>query len=380
MSLINKMLQDLDARGGADRQAAASVAAMVQRRQAPRQALVAGAGAAAVVLAAAGWYGWTTMHAGRAGGATAPVRAGVDGPAPAPALPTVIAAPLAAPAPAVAEAAKVEEKPVAEIAAELKTAKQAVQHARAEAAALAAQHRARQAPPLASASATTPQAAPARARDPVRESARLQPKDVAGAPQPVAGGVTMTSQQQGDNAYKRALAALQEGRVQEAFAQLEQAVLVFPRHDAARQTLVGLLLEARRNEEAIRHLQLGLGLDLRQPQMAMLLARLQIEKGSAAIETLQRTLPYAGANPDYLAFLAGVLQKAQRHHEAVEQYQAALRLMPHNGIWWMGLGISLQADKRGSEAQDAYARAKASGSLTPELTSFVERKLQQMAR
>jgi MSHA biogenesis protein MshN len=163
-------------------------------------------------------------------------------------------------------------------------------------------------------------------------------------------------------------------------ASLEQAVYAYPRHDAARQALVGLLLEARRHEEAMRHLQLGLGLDPKQQQMAMLLARLQIERGGPAVETLMRTLPYAGNNPDYLAFLAGALQKAQRHREAVEQYQAALRLMPQNGVWWMGMGISLQADKRSTEAVDAYQRAKASGSLSPELASFVERKLAQLAR
>lgn len=372
MSLINKMLRDLDARGGVERQAAAaSVAAMTRRRQPPRPALAAGAGAVVVALAAAGWYGWKTLHAARPSTPAAPAPAAAVGMPPAP--PPMAAAAPAAPAMMAAPGPEpIHEKPLADIAAELKAAKQKARQARAEAAALAAEHNARKAPAAS--------AAPARVRDTAREVAGLQAKEAAGIPQSLASGVTMTSQQQGENAYKRGLAALQEGRVQEAFAQLEQAVLVFPRHDAARQTLVGLLLEARRNEEAIRHLQLGLGLDVRQPQMAMLLARLQIEKGGPAIDTLQRTLPYAGGNPDYLAFLAGALQKAQRHHEATEQYAAALRLMPQNGVWWMGLGISLQAEKRNAEAQDAYARAKASGSLSPDLSSFVERKLQQLAR
>ena len=168
--------------------------------------------------------------------------------------------------------------------------------------------------------------------------------------------------------------------MQEALSNMEQAVFLYPRHDTARQTLVGLLIENKRHDEAMRHLQFGLGLDPKQPQMAMILARLQIEKGGPAIETLQRSLPYAGGNSDYLAFLAGALQRAQRNREAAEQYQAALRLQPQNGVWWMGLGISLLAEKRNAEAQDAFTRAKNSGNLSQELQTFVERKLQQLAR
>jgi MSHA biogenesis protein MshN len=166
----------------------------------------------------------------------------------------------------------------------------------------------------------------------------------------------------------------------ETVAALEQALKLDPGHDAARQTLVGLLIEAKRLDEAIRHLQAGLAIDARQPALAMLLARLQIERGGSGIETLTRTLPYAGSHADYHAFLAGALEREQRHREAAEQYQAALRIVPANGVWWMGLGMALQADKRNAEALDAFQRARASGTLSTELQAFVERRLQQLAR
>jgi MSHA biogenesis protein MshN len=154
-----------------------------------------------------------------------------------------------------------------------------------------------------------------------------------------------------------------------------------PRHDAARQTLVSLLVEAGRRDDAVRQLQLGLGLDPRQPAMAMLLARLQLEQGSAgtaAIDTLLRTLPYAQGNGDYQAFLAGVLQRQGRNREAAAQYQAALAVAPGNAVWLMGLGISLQAEQRNADALAAFQQAAASGMLNPELQGFVERKVQQL--
>jgi MSHA biogenesis protein MshN len=46
----------------------------------------------------------------------------------------------------------------------------------------------------------------------------------------------------------------------------------------------------------------------------------------------------------------------------------------------MGLGISLQGAKRDAEALEAFQRAKASGNLTAQLTAFVDRKLQQLAK
>jgi MSHA biogenesis protein MshN len=186
--------------------------------------------------------------------------------------------------------------------------------------------------------------------------------------------------QRAEGEYRRALAYLQDGRMNEAVAALEQALSVDPAHDAARQTLVGVLIEAKHTDEAIRHLQSGLALDARQPALAMLLARLQIERGGPAIDTLLRTLPYAGNNADYHAFLAGALQREQRNREAAEQYQAALRVAPANGVWWMGLGMSLQAEKRNGEALEAFQRARASGTLSAELLAFVERRLQQLSR
>lgn len=188
----------------------------------------------------------------------------------------------------------------------------------------------------------------------------------------------LSSQQKAENEYRRALASLQDARVNDAIAGLEQAVYLYPRHEAARQTLVSLLIESGRPAEAMRHMTFATSLDPRQVNMAMLLARLQLEHGGNAAETLQRSLPYAESNADYRALVAGVLQRQNRHKEAADHYQAAVRLQPGNAVWWMGMGISLQADKRNAEAKIAFQRARDTGRLTPDLQTFVERRLQQL--
>jgi MSHA biogenesis protein MshN len=143
-----------------------------------------------------------------------------------------------------------------------------------------------------------------------------------------------------------------------------------------------LLVEGKRQDEAIRRLQEGLELDARQAGLAMILARLQIEKNDvkAAVDTLQRTLPYAGERGDYLAFLAALEQRQGRHKDAIEHYLGALKGAPQNAVWWMGIGISLQADNRLAEARDAFGHAKAANTLSPKLQAFVDQKLAQLPR
>jgi MSHA biogenesis protein MshN len=368
------MLQDLDARGSTGAEALQVDVKPVAReeRRLPLP-LALGVLAGAVAIAAAGVAGWRYLHKPPAGASFAP-------------RPAVV---VIRPAPQVLPAAQVVAAPAAREEPGQRAVEQAVAPVAADAA-RALQFAAEQE------AAAAPAPAPLKSKQAPRKLAHLEPEArakkapapaaqvqvAAAAPLKVAAadGRQANGGRRGEDAYRRALASLQDGRVTETIASLEQALQLDPRHDAARQTLIGLLVETGRVDEAMRQLQQALAPDARQPALAMLLARLQIERGGSGIETLTRTLPYAGGNGEYMAFLAGALQRQGRHAEAAGQYQAALRGAPHNGVWWMGLGISLQADKRDADARTAFQRAQAAGSLTPELQAFVERKLQQLAR
>ena len=192
----------------------------------------------------------------------------------------------------------------------------------------------------------------------------------------------ISPQQRAENEYRKAVAALQQGKSAEAIALLDQVLQIDAHHAPARQAMIGALVESKQLDEAVGRARDGLSLDPNQPGLAMILARLQLEKREvrAAIDTLERTLPYAGDRAEYRAFLAALLQRDERHKQAAEQYLLALQRAPQNGVWWMGLGISLEADQRLPEAQESFRRAIASNSLTPELRAFVENKLGLLRR
>jgi len=431
MSLINKMLQDLDARGNARGNELPQEIQPVPRGGGRRPALRIAAITAALLVAALGATAWWVFPlkgktydvqpaAPVATAPGAPVTVAEVAPAPAPAKAEPVTSPAAAaaaspapdkpparqeaasPAPAARPRAAKEERLAAPAPAPARAATSwAVANARAQAEQerLAKRWQAAEARLATLAPGERADAerrlraeqsrAAARAR---RESdwlaalARREAGQGAASGESVGAAATggegrlETGAQAAENGYRRALATLQEGRVSEAIGALQGVLRANPKHEAARQTLVGLLIEANRGDEAMVQLQTALALDARQPAMAMLLARLQIERGKPGIDTLLRTLPYATGNGDYHAFLGGALQHAGRYREAAEQYQNALRAAPDNAVWWMGLGVALQADKRNPEAADALRRARALGSLNPELQAFVERRLAQVAR
>ncbi|RSZ60106.1 tetratricopeptide repeat protein [Massilia atriviolacea] len=364
MSLINKMLQDLDARGSQGGGAAQSDIRPVGRgERAVPTPVVMGALAGVLILSVGGVVGWRVLR-----------------------QPPVAPVAVVVPAAPVQQAAIVppEQLPVPE-AAQLAAVAPPVAAAQAAAPAvkrLPAPQAAQPASPATSESGTG--SLPA-ARE--REMARILREQKMPAKGPASAGVSAPQAgrqaaggQGAESVYRRGLSSLQDGRVIDAVAQLEQALAADPRHEAARQTLVGIQIEQGRTAEAMRLLQAGLALDARQPAMAMLLARMQIDSGASGIETLMTSLPAAGANGEYRAFLAGALQRERRHQEAVEQYQAALRSAPENSVWWMGLGISLEAEKRLPEALAAFQRARAGGNLSPELQGFIERKVGALGR
>ena len=182
-------------------------------------------------------------------------------------------------------------------------------------------------------------------------------------------------------AFRRGVRQIQEGRANAAELDFRDALTLDPSHSGARQALLGLLLDSGRNNEAEQLLRKALESNPRQPRHAMVLARLEVERGevTGAINTMVGALPYVQSDPDFHAFLAALLQREGRHRDAVDYYRAALRGVPGNGVWMMGLGISLRAANQSAEARDAFQRALESKQLTSELQEFVQRQLRELS-
>ena len=180
-----------------------------------------------------------------------------------------------------------------------------------------------------------------------------------------------------ESAYRKAMAAVRRGALAEAVDGLRAALKIDSHHISARQALLSLLVEQQQWDEARHLLEEGLAADPAQSSWAMALARLQLEQGKLpeAVDTLARHARHADQNADYQAFLALLLQKQKRGREAAERYRAALALKPAESRWWYGLGLVLDADQKPQEAREAFLKAKETGNLSPELAAAVDQKL-----
>jgi MSHA biogenesis protein MshN len=190
----------------------------------------------------------------------------------------------------------------------------------------------------------------------------------------------MSPYQRAELAFRKGVALLQESRASAAEASFREALREDPTHVASRQALLGLLLDARRNDEAEQLLRTTLEMNPRQPRHAMVLARLEVDRGDVpgAVNTLVASLPYVQSDAEDFAFLAALLQREGRHRETVDYYRAALQIAPGNGLWQMGLGISLRATGQSAEAREAFQKALETRQLNAELQAFTEKQLREL--
>ncbi len=363
MSLINEVLNELEKRGENVPLGEATIRAIPPRKQSHVLRYVFLAAAVLVPLAAGLWY-------------LRPEPQVMPAPPVAPERPAYALVPALAEAPASQAAAATESLVVAENS--LPAAKLSF-----ELSAIPLPDSLRSKPAPSAKDAKSEKAAVRTAR-PEPQQVRSKVADGSGATPAASSDHSPLKQisprQRVEHEFNKANDAAQQGMTDEAIAGYENVLRLDPLHQQARLALVGVLLGGKRNAEAERVLQDGLDRDSHAAALAMLLARLQVERDALplALETLQKTLPHADSQPDYHAFVAALLQRQERHKEAVTHFQLALRLAPDNGVWMMGEGISLQALQRTEDARAAYQRALGSNSLSPQLREFVQQRLRAL--
>jgi MSHA biogenesis protein MshN len=428
MSLINKMLRDLDARRGGEGDRAALPAAVtpLAARQMPSLVsplMLLGTLTLVTVLGAVAWYKMETS----------PPRPVVAvAPAPLPAVATPAATPPVPPpaTPAVAPEATAVQAVVPVPAATEKAAMETVTPPPAAAATLAPPSLRMagelsmapvpdQVPPRKTASAAPkpaePKTAPPKRPEPkaaepkVAEPKTAEPKitvsktteskpeaaatatvavpraptSAAGKSAPAVDGRIDKQErlpspaERAEAEYRRALQAYRLGNMEQAAAGYRATLADYPEHAAARQTLAAMLIDARRYDEADELLSKGTELAAVRLASILALARLKVERNQtpAALELLQKNAAAGESSAEYQGFAGALLNRAGRSAEAVERYLAATRLAPNEGRWWAGLGIALDAAGRPAEAREAYQKARSLPGLPADLAQHVEQRL-----
>ncbi len=356
MSLVNKMLRDLDARhiGDNERAALPSAVTPLAARQDPGRGgswRWLGATVAAAVAAGAAWFiapgGSPELPAAPpVTGAIAPPMISV---VPATSTPSALAA-TGAGLPSLRMADALSVAPALPLAAPVKSivaAPKAVER---------------------------PTATDAAARPAVVSAQKAQP-----VPEPrIDKQVHLPSAaERAEAEYRRGVLAQRQGDANGAADNYRAALAQHAEHAAARQTLAALLIEAKDFDEAEEILRKGTELAPVRLSSTLAWARLKVERNQApaALEILQKNAILGERSAEYQGFTGALLNRAGRASEAVEHYQAATRLAPGEGRWWAGLGIALDAMGKAAEAREAYLKARALPGLPADLAQHVEQRL-----
>jgi len=205
------------------------------------------------------------------------------------------------------------------------------------------------------------------------------PRNAAASPK-AAGGKTYSPEQVSANLFAEAIKLDQQGHQEEAKVPLQGLLAANPLHVRARQLLAQLQLDTGHVEEARSLLAEGQRLLPEQSNFTLLLARLQVESGDIveAIQLLEADRSSARNDPQFHAFLAALLLRVERHDEAMQHYLVALRSDPSNASWLVGVGVAMEGAGKQVDAAEAYRRAEASANLTPEIANFLSERLAQL--
>ncbi|HTT10661.1 MAG TPA: tetratricopeptide repeat protein [Burkholderiaceae bacterium] len=194
------------------------------------------------------------------------------------------------------------------------------------------------------------------------------------AADPAAEQIVAPSNSEMTRDVDRAADLVARGRSTEAMQLLVQVLDRHPTNGVARSSLAALLAEAGQREPALHVLLAGSEVD--PSRFAMPAAQLQAEMGDVqgALVTLAR-VPPGRRSAVYEALHAGLAQRAGDHMTAIASYRRALAQPQSDPVWWVGLGVSLEATGEPAEARDAYARAAAQPRLPADVRRYVAERL-----
>lgn len=181
--------------------------------------------------------------------------------------------------------------------------------------------------------------------------------------------------------YQAGLKQLKQGRLGAAEASFNQALQVNPTLLDARFQLIKVLQQRRDIATAETVLQQGLVLTPGNLNLRKIYARLLLnaQRQDEAIKLLQTTpLPGIVQDQEYYALLAALYQESKQFEAASAIYAQLLNIRPQVSLWWMGMAISLEQSGSLEKARNAYQKALDLTGLSPDLQSFIESRLQAL--
>lgn len=228
-------------------------------------------------------------------------------------------------------------------------------------------------------------AAPSEQARDVPEPESALPRDPVAAPAADAAADAAPSIKQpsgasaGRETAARARAAREDGHWAEAASLYREALDSDPEAWRLRRELANVEQQRGDRQAAIAVLDAGLEQGVHTSALARAKARVLMADALAeAIDVLEAHPPQGFGAGRWHALLASLYREQGRAPDAAALYREMVREQPQNGVWWLGLGVSLEETGDRDRALAAYQRALRVGELDGDLMAFLRRRVERL--
>ena len=192
--------------------------------------------------------------------------------------------------------------------------------------------------------------------------------------------VKLTPKQLAQKRFTLANEAERDGKLKDAISYYEQTLGFDPSMHEARKQLAALHYGQGQLAKASEVLLQGMLLFPQQLDFALLLARVQQASGQAdlALVTLANipdTHPLA--RQKWMA-QSDLAQKLGQFSLSEQAYRQLLQQEPQQAKWWMGLAYALDSQQQFTQARQAYRTALGHRGLSAQASAFIEQRLTQL--
>lgn len=191
--------------------------------------------------------------------------------------------------------------------------------------------------------------------------------------------VTSSPEQQAEKLFRQIKSNMSRLMRRES---LQEVLQLNPRHLAARQKLLRILVEEHANLELKQFLDESLGWFPDNLGFITTLAHyhLQQKNFADAIATLERVDSFRIDDTHYLSLLAAIYQQQQQFTQALPVYQKLTQVQPEKAENWLGLGICSDKLQQNQSALNAYQEALAKNTLNSAVVDYINQRLSALPR
>jgi MSHA biogenesis protein MshN len=158
---------------------------------------------------------------------------------------------------------------------------------------------------------------------------------------------------------------------------LNDLLAIDPSNIKTRKKLASLLFSQGNYIQSEQLLAQGIKLHPAQSDLRLMLARLYMvqKKSTQAIDILAKFKPSIANQVEYLAYRASLAQQLKQTQLAISDYQILTKIEPYNARWWLGLAIIRDQLGERTIALQAYNKANELGLLDGLVDDFIQQRI-----